>query len=58
MNNNICQDAWMCDNMKEVLNDLDMDVEHYECKVCKRTIKLYYDGYAVISNTIKDEETP
>lgn len=31
-----------CKNMKGVEGDLSMEAEHYECKVCGETCKLYY----------------
>ena len=37
------QDSWRCPNMKEVEGDLDMNYEHYECKICGKTMKLDYD---------------
>lgn len=33
----------MCKNMLPVENDTDMEAEHYECKVCGATVKLYYE---------------
>lgn len=37
------RESWSCKNMKERENDLDMQYEHYECKICGRTMKLDYD---------------
>jgi len=32
-----------CPNMKPVPGDLDLEIEHYSCAVCGRTVKLWYD---------------
>jgi len=37
------RDSWTCKNMRPVEGDLDMEYEHYECKVCGRTMKLDYE---------------
>lgn len=35
--------SWTCPNMKGVEGDVSMEYEHYECKVCGRTMKLDYE---------------
>ncbi len=37
------RESWSCENMLPVEGDLDMEAENYSCKVCERTMKLYYD---------------
>jgi hypothetical protein len=42
----VCQterESWSCPNMKGVEGDTDMSGEHYECKVCGRTMFLDYE---------------
>jgi hypothetical protein len=34
---------WNCPNMRSKPGDLDMEYEHYECLVCGRSYKLYYE---------------
>lgn len=37
------RESWACLNMKPIEDDSDMQYEHYECKVCGRTMKLDYE---------------
>ena len=37
------RDSWQCPNMLPVPGDLSMTHEHYECKVCGRTVALDYE---------------
>jgi hypothetical protein len=37
------RESWRCPNMKPRDDDRDMSGEHYECKVCGRTMFLDYD---------------
>ena len=37
------RDSWQCPNMRPVLGDLDMEYEHYECKLCGRKVALDYE---------------
>ena len=37
------RESWSCQNMEAVPGDLDMEREHYECKVCGRRISLDYE---------------
>lgn len=45
-NENHCKsprESLSCENMKEVENDTGIDYQHYECKVCGRTMSLHYE---------------
>ena len=37
------RESWSCPNMRMVPNDLDMNFEHYKCKICGRTMTLDYN---------------
>lgn len=35
--------SYFCKNMLPVENDLDLEFEHYFCKLCRRKMKLCYE---------------